>query len=197
QTHLAGAQRAVVAGGRMGKRGQARGVAGSGPPADDRIVGLGDATIIGGAASGEKCTAKEHQSASLHATSLGLGSAARAISEGPTVDAGRGVHKDPRVAVTAAAERTYRTLVRIALRKGRGADFAARVGTVVYETMMATIDVPRDDNFQVITEHEDKGLIYDPTYLGVARSDGIIFIQITLRHGRTPDAKRALYRTLA
>jgi len=31
----------------------------------------------------------------------------------------------------------------------------------------------------------------------MARSNGIIFIQIILNHGRTLDAKRALYRTLA
>jgi hypothetical protein len=80
-------------------------------------------------------------------------------------------------------------LVRISFMKGRPADFGERAGTIVYESMVETIDVPRNDRFQVITEHDEHGLIYDPGYLGIQRGDGIMVIQITLSEGRSAERK--------
>jgi len=88
-------------------------------------------------------------------------------------------------------------LVRIALRRNKEADFGKRVGAVVYQTMVDTMNVPLNDNFQVITEHDDAGLVYDPTYMDIPRTDGIILIQITLSEGRTVQIKQTFYKTLA
>ena len=88
-------------------------------------------------------------------------------------------------------------LVRIALMKGKPEGFGKKVGEIVYRTMVGAINVPPQDNFQVITEHDNDSLIYDPSYLGIQRSDGIIFIQITLNEGRTLELKKSFYKTLA
>jgi phenylpyruvate tautomerase PptA (4-oxalocrotonate tautomerase family) len=88
-------------------------------------------------------------------------------------------------------------LVRIALRKGKPAGFGKRIGEVVYRSMTDTIKVPAKDNFQVITEHDENGLIYDPDYVGIARTDGIVLIQITLSEGRSVELKQSLYKTIA
>jgi phenylpyruvate tautomerase PptA (4-oxalocrotonate tautomerase family) len=88
-------------------------------------------------------------------------------------------------------------LVRISFMKGRPADFGERAGTIVYESMVETIDVPRNDRFQVITDHDEHGLIYDPGYLGIQRGDGIMVIQITLSEGRSAERKKSLYRRIA
>ncbi len=88
-------------------------------------------------------------------------------------------------------------LVRIDIRKDRPAGLGRRIGEVVYRTMADTINVPANDNFQVITEHEADRLVYDPQYLGIARSDGIVFIQITLNEGRSVELKKRFYETLA
>jgi phenylpyruvate tautomerase PptA (4-oxalocrotonate tautomerase family) len=87
-------------------------------------------------------------------------------------------------------------LVRISLMKGKPASFGKRVGEIVYRTMVDTINVPGHDHFQVITQHDKNSLIYDPSYLDIARSDGVIFIQITLNEGRTVDLKKLFYRTV-
>ncbi len=63
--------------------------------------------------------------------------------------------------------------------------------------MVESINVPPRDRFQVITEHPADGLIYDPSYLGINRTDDVVFIQITLNAGRTLDQKRALYKKIA
>ena len=88
-------------------------------------------------------------------------------------------------------------LVRISLMKGKSAGFGEQVGRIVYETMVKAIDVPPGDRFQVITEHDTSGLIYDPGYLGIHRSDGIVVIQMTITEGRALEKKKALYKGIA
>ena len=88
-------------------------------------------------------------------------------------------------------------LVRISFMRGKPEGFGKKIGDVVYRTMIDTINVPAKDNFQVITEHGKNGLIYDSSYLEIQRTDGVIFIQITLNEGRTVELKKAFYKTVA
>ena len=88
-------------------------------------------------------------------------------------------------------------LVRIALRAGQTSAFRTTLGDAVHRAMVETINVPAADRFQVITEHDAPGLVYDPTYLGITRTDGIVIIQITLNAGRTVELKKALYKRIA
>jgi phenylpyruvate tautomerase PptA (4-oxalocrotonate tautomerase family) len=88
-------------------------------------------------------------------------------------------------------------LVRISLRQGKTAGYRDKIGDGVHRAMVEAINVPAEDRFQVITEHPSDGLIYDPSYLGIQRTDDVVFIQITLNAGRTVDQKRALYQKVA
>src|SRR5262245_65914877 len=63
--------------------------------------------------------------------------------------------------------------------------------------MVAALNAPKDDRFQVITEHSEDGLVADPNYLGIRRTKDCIFIQLTLNEGRTLDQKRAFYKAVA
>jgi phenylpyruvate tautomerase PptA (4-oxalocrotonate tautomerase family) len=87
-------------------------------------------------------------------------------------------------------------LVRISLLQGPEG-FGRRIGQVVYRTMVDTIEVPRNDNFQVISEHSRDSLVFDRGYMDIPRSDGFVSIQITLSEGRSLEKKRLFYRTLA
>lgn len=88
-------------------------------------------------------------------------------------------------------------LVRISLMKGKPTGFGKQVGQIVYQAMMDTINVPAKDHFQVITEHDKDSLIYDPSYLDIPRTDGIIIIQVTLNEGRTVELKKKFYAAIA
>lgn len=88
-------------------------------------------------------------------------------------------------------------LVNIHLMQGKPLEFRRRVGEIVYQTMMDTINVPPKDNFQIITEHDKDSLVYDPEYLNIQRTDGIVMIQITLNEGRTTELKKEFYKQLA
>jgi len=88
-------------------------------------------------------------------------------------------------------------LVRVSLREGESPSYLSAIGESIHQAMLETISVPKDDRFQIITEHPAGGVIYDPNYLGIGRTDRIVIIQITLNLGRTVDQKRALYKAIA
>lgn len=87
--------------------------------------------------------------------------------------------------------------VRISLRQGISPEYRKALADGVHRAMVEAIAIPPDDRFQVITEHPPEGLIYDPQYLGVHRSDRIVLVQITLSSGRKPQQKRKLYKRMA
>jgi phenylpyruvate tautomerase PptA (4-oxalocrotonate tautomerase family) len=64
----------------------------------------------------------------------------------------------------------------------------------IQNAMVQTIGVPADDRFHLIRTGSQR--IYDRAYLGIARTDRTAFIEITLREGRTPQAKAALYEAV-
>lgn len=57
--------------------------------------------------------------------------------------------------------------------------------------------VPDHDYFQVFHAHESEQFMYDDSYLGVERSDRLLYIQITLGSGRSVEQKKAFYKRAA
>jgi 4-oxalocrotonate tautomerase len=88
-------------------------------------------------------------------------------------------------------------LARIDLVEGKAADYRRTIGEVIYDAMVEVLKAPKDDRFQVITEHPTQDFIFDPTYLGIQRSQDCVFIQLTLNAGRTVDQKRGFYKAIA
>lgn len=72
------------------------------------------------------------------------------------------------------------------------------LGRAVHDAWVETTGSPPDDLFQVLTSHDGIGstLRYD-NYLGVHRDDGVVYVAITMRSGRTPAQKQTLYRRIA
>ncbi len=86
---------------------------------------------------------------------------------------------------------------RIDLIQGKPAAYRKTISEVVYQAMLETLKVPKNDRFQVITEHPAEDFIFDPTYLDVERTSDCIFIQVTMNEGRTMEVKRAFYKAIA
>ena len=87
-------------------------------------------------------------------------------------------------------------LVRIDLARGKSVAQRQTIGDVIYNAMIATINVPKDDRFQIITEHAPDDLIVDKTYLGIQRTADCVLIQITLNEGRTVEQKQTFYKAI-
>jgi 4-oxalocrotonate tautomerase len=88
-------------------------------------------------------------------------------------------------------------LARIDLPVGKKPEYRIAVGDIVYEAMISVLNVPKDDRFQVITEHSAADLVIDPTYLGINRTGDAIVIQVTLNEGRAVEMKKAFFKAVA
>ena len=68
------------------------------------------------------------------------------------------------------------------------------LGNAVHDAMVETLGIPADDRFQVLSGRST--LKYDD-YLGIHRDEGVVYVAITMRQGRTDEQKKALYRRIA
>jgi 4-oxalocrotonate tautomerase len=88
-------------------------------------------------------------------------------------------------------------LVHIFLREGTSSDYRKALADGIHRALIESIAIPPGDRFQVITQHPPGDLIYSPDYLGVSRSDRVVFVQIALSVGRKPQQKRVLFKRMA
>jgi 4-oxalocrotonate tautomerase len=86
--------------------------------------------------------------------------------------------------------------VRIDLMRGKSVEYRKALGEIVYQAMIGVINVPKDDKFQVITEHAPEEFNFPAGYLGSQYSRDIVFIQITLNAGRSIELKKAFYKRI-
>jgi 4-oxalocrotonate tautomerase len=88
-------------------------------------------------------------------------------------------------------------LVRVSLRSGKSAAYKQAIGDGIYQAMLDSFNVPKEDRFVVISEHGEGEFQFSQTYLDIARSDDLVIIQITANTGRTVDQKKAFFARIA
>ncbi|CAN7745753.1 MULTISPECIES: tautomerase family protein [Paraburkholderia] len=88
-------------------------------------------------------------------------------------------------------------LTRIALRAGKPAEYLKALTDSIQRALVGTFNVPKDDVFMLLSEHEAGNLIYDRQYLNIERSDDFVAIQLTVSNTRTLEQKKALYQRIA
>lgn len=87
-------------------------------------------------------------------------------------------------------------LVNISLRTGKPESYRQAIIDGIYQAMRDTFNVPEDDQFMTITEHDAANFRYGASYLGIKRSADLVFIQISAMNTRTAEQKMALYRRI-
>jgi phenylpyruvate tautomerase PptA (4-oxalocrotonate tautomerase family) len=87
-------------------------------------------------------------------------------------------------------------ITHVSMRAGKPEAYRQAIFDSIYQAMREALSVPEDDQFMTITEHDSASFRYGP-YLGIARSDDLIYIQMTVFNTRTPEQKIALFRRLA
>ncbi|WP_316184587.1 MULTISPECIES: tautomerase family protein [unclassified Bradyrhizobium] len=87
-------------------------------------------------------------------------------------------------------------LLHISLRAGKPEAYRQAIFDSLYRAMREALDVPEDDQFMTITEHDPANFRYGNAF-GINRSDDLVYIQITVFNTRTPEQKKALFRRIA
>jgi len=85
---------------------------------------------------------------------------------------------------------------RVSLRRGKPAASRKALLDGIYDALRAVFDVPENDRFMVITEHDEPDFSYPTEYLGINHSPDIVLIQITVSNTRPRAKKQALYREI-
>lgn len=88
-------------------------------------------------------------------------------------------------------------LLHISLRAGKPEAYRQAIFDSLYRALHETFNVPEDNEFMTLREHDAADFRYGASYLGVARSDDVVFIQITVNNTRTVEQKKALFRRIA
>jgi phenylpyruvate tautomerase PptA (4-oxalocrotonate tautomerase family) len=92
---------------------------------------------------------------------------------------------------------SHMPLVRISLLKGKSNDHIRAIADSVHQALTETYEVPMDDRFQLIHQHEPEEFIYDANYLDIQRSKDVVFINILASNWRNTATKQWLYKRLA
>ena len=87
-------------------------------------------------------------------------------------------------------------LARVSLRRGKPAAYHRAILDGLYQAMRETFDVPENDRFMTVSEHDEPQFSFSKTYLGIERSDDLVIIQLTVSNTRTVAQKQALYRRI-
>ena len=87
-------------------------------------------------------------------------------------------------------------LAHISLRAGKSDAYRQAVFDGLYRALRETLDVPEGDQFMTITEHDAANFRYGDAF-GIARTDDLVYVEITVFDTRTAEQKKALFRRLA
>jgi 4-oxalocrotonate tautomerase len=88
-------------------------------------------------------------------------------------------------------------LIRISMRRGRPASHPAAIVDGVYRALRSTFEVPENDLFAVVHQHDADEFVFDANYFGFERSAGLVIIQLTVANTRGVTQKKALYAAIA
>lgn len=87
-------------------------------------------------------------------------------------------------------------LTRISLHAGKSPEYRKSLTEGIQRSLVDIFNVPKDDVFMLITEHDGANLIYDRQYMNIERSDDFVAIQLTVTNSRTLEQKKALYKRI-
>lgn len=86
-------------------------------------------------------------------------------------------------------------LTRVSLRRGKSPAHLRAILDGIYDATRATFNVPDNDRFMLVTQHDEDEFIYGSGFLGIERTDDLVIIQITAA-GRNLTQKQALYQDI-
>jgi phenylpyruvate tautomerase PptA (4-oxalocrotonate tautomerase family) len=87
-------------------------------------------------------------------------------------------------------------LIHISLRAGKPEIYRQAIFDSLHRAMRETLDVSEGNQFMTISEHDAANFRYGNAY-GVARTDDVVYVQITVFNTRTAEQKKALFRRIA
>lgn len=67
----------------------------------------------------------------------------------------------------------------------------------IHQALVSGIGMPDDELFNMVSAYQSGQFAFSRSFNGMARSDDVIVVEITMRRGRSDAMKRALYAAMA
>jgi phenylpyruvate tautomerase PptA (4-oxalocrotonate tautomerase family) len=67
----------------------------------------------------------------------------------------------------------------------------------IHWALVDSIGMPESELFNLVSEYASEQFFYDRSFNGIARSEQLVVVEITLRRGRSDAMKRNLYAAIA
>lgn len=87
--------------------------------------------------------------------------------------------------------------IRTAVKKGTSSLKKKNIVDGIHQALVDGINMPADELFNLVTEYAPEDFFYSRTFNGIARSDDLVTIEITMRRGRSDAMKKSLYAKIA
>jgi phenylpyruvate tautomerase PptA (4-oxalocrotonate tautomerase family) len=87
--------------------------------------------------------------------------------------------------------------IRSAVKRGTTPEQKQAIVDGVHQALVESIGMPSEELFHLISDYAPENFFYDRRFNGIARSDSLVVIEITMRRGRSDAMKRALYANIA
>lgn len=87
-------------------------------------------------------------------------------------------------------------IVRTAVKTGTPQDTKKKIVYGIHNALVSSIGMPEDELFNLIQDYNPDDFFYSRSFNGIARSDSVILVEITMRRGRSDVMKTALYAAI-
>jgi 4-oxalocrotonate tautomerase len=87
--------------------------------------------------------------------------------------------------------------VTITLQEGKDKIFIKSLSENIHKAMVETIVFPKDVLFHKVHEVKKEQMIYLDEFRNIKRSENLIFIECTIKTGRSSEMKQAMYKRIS
>ena len=87
--------------------------------------------------------------------------------------------------------------IRTSVKRGTSVARKKSIVEAIHQALIEAINMPADELFNQVSEYDADDFFYSRTFNGIARSDDLVAIEITMRRGRSDAMKKNLYARIA
>ena len=87
-------------------------------------------------------------------------------------------------------------IVRTAVKSGTTPQIKEKIVMGIHSALVEGIGMPQDELFNLGQDYDPADFFYSRSFNGIARSNNVVMVEITMRRGRSDAMKTALYAAI-
>ena len=88
-------------------------------------------------------------------------------------------------------------IIRTSVPKNTSTETKGLIVQGIHDALVDALDMPEDELFNLVSTYSKEDFFYSRSFNGIARTDNLICIEITMRRGRSDAMKKAMYSKIS